>query len=193
MCLLSISMSFWEKCPFWVLSPFLNHSSFCCWAYGILYIFYILILCHIYDLEIFFSFLWAAFFTVDSVFWYKFVFVLFFNFSCSLTCAFLIMLPVPLMLYQRNHHQTQCYEIFFLFFAPLVFELRASHLLGRCSVTWTTPLALFCVEYFEERISQTICQGLLQTMILLISASWVARIIGMSHQCLALMKHFFFS
>jgi hypothetical protein len=42
-----------------------------------------------------------------------------------------------------------------------------------------------CDGYFwDGGVSQTICPGWLQTTILLISASWVARIIGMSHQCL---------
>jgi hypothetical protein len=38
---------------------------------------------------------------------------------------------------------------------------------------------------------QTICLGWLLTMILLIFASWVARIIGMSHQCLAWPKNLY--
>jgi hypothetical protein len=42
---------------------------------------------------------------------------------------------------------------------------------------------------FQDRFSQTICQGWLQTSILLISASWVARITGMSHQHWA-RRHF---
>jgi hypothetical protein len=39
----------------------------------------------------------------------------------------------------------------------------------------------FCVGYFRYRDSWTICLGWHQTMILLISASWVARITGVSH------------
>jgi hypothetical protein len=34
---------------------------------------------------------------------------------------------------------------------------------------------------FWDRVSWTICLGWLRTMILLISASWVARITGVSH------------
>jgi hypothetical protein len=41
---------------------------------------------------------------------------------------------------------------------------------------------LFCVGFFWDRVSWTICPGWFQTTMLLISASWVARIIGMSHQ-----------
>jgi hypothetical protein len=35
---------------------------------------------------------------------------------------------------------------------------------------------------FWDRVSRTICPGWLQTVILLISVSWVARTTGMSHQ-----------
>jgi hypothetical protein len=48
----------------------------------------------------------------------------------------------------------------------------------------TSP-ALFCDGYFQDRISWTIFPDWLWTEILLISASWVARITGMSHQHLA--------
>jgi hypothetical protein len=51
---------------------------------------------------------------------------------------------------------------------------------------WTTPPALLFVKgVFQDRISQTVCLGWLWATILLISASWVARITGVSHQCLA--------
>jgi hypothetical protein len=39
----------------------------------------------------------------------------------------------------------------------------------------------FCVGYYQGRVSQSICQGWLWTSILLASASWVARITGVSH------------
>jgi hypothetical protein len=49
-----------------------------------------------------------------------------------------------------------------------------------------TPLAtlpaFFCDGFFQDRVSWTSCPGWLQTVILLISASWVARITGVSHQ-----------
>jgi hypothetical protein len=38
--------------------------------------------------------------------------------------------------------------------------------------------------FFWDRVSWTICLGWLQTAILLISISWIARITGMSHWCL---------
>jgi hypothetical protein len=50
---------------------------------------------------------------------------------------------------------------------------------------WATSLSPFWDEYFQDRVLWTICLGRLQTVILLISASWVARIIGTSHQYLA--------
>jgi hypothetical protein len=36
---------------------------------------------------------------------------------------------------------------------------------------------------FQDRVSQTVCLGWLRTSLLLISASWVARITGVSHRC----------
>jgi hypothetical protein len=56
------------------------------------------------------------------------------------------------------------------------FELRASHLLGRSSGTWTILPALFCVGYFKAMVSRTIFRGWIQTLMLLISASQVAMI-----------------
>jgi hypothetical protein len=41
------------------------------------------------------------------------------------------------------------------------------------------------VGYFQDRFSWTICTDWLWTMILLICASWAARITGVNHQCLA--------
>jgi hypothetical protein len=53
------------------------------------------------------------------------------------------------------------------------------------STPWATLPALFCKGIFQDRVSQTICLGLLWTPIFLMSASWVARIICVSHQHLA--------
>jgi hypothetical protein len=51
------------------------------------------------------------------------------------------------------------------------------------STPGATPPALFCDGFFFwDRVSQTICLGWLQNVILLISASWVAKITGVSHQ-----------
>jgi hypothetical protein len=54
---------------------------------------------------------------------------------------------------------------------------------------WTQGLHLeplhqsfFCGGYFWDRGFLTICPGWLRTSILLMSASWVARIMGVSHQ-----------
>jgi hypothetical protein len=61
---------------------------------------------------------------------------------------------------------------------------------------WIQGLHLFCVcdRLFQDRVSGTICPGWLRTAILLIFASWVARIISVSHWHLAtfLLKHAFF-
>jgi hypothetical protein len=43
---------------------------------------------------------------------------------------------------------------------------------------------------FQDRVSQTICLGLAFNSILLISASWVARIIAVSHWHLANVNFF---
>jgi hypothetical protein len=55
------------------------------------------------------------------------------------------------------------------------------------SIPWATPpvLYFFLWRVFWDRISWTICPGWLQTAILPISASWVARITGVSYRCLA--------
>jgi hypothetical protein len=71
---------------------------------------------------------------------------------------------------------------FFLILEVRGFELWTSHLLGRRSIAWTTPQP-FCDGLFWKRVSQTICLGWRRTMILLLS--WVIRITGASHWCLA--------
>jgi ABC-type transport system involved in multi-copper enzyme maturation permease subunit len=42
----------------------------------------------------------------------------------------------------------------------------------------TSPF--FVMDFYQDRVSQTICHGWLLTAILLISASWVTRIKGMT-------------
>jgi hypothetical protein len=69
--------------------------------------------------------------------------------------------------------------------AVLRFKLRALCLLGRCSTTRTTLPAHFCIGYFWDTGSWTICLGWPQITILLISASQGARLTDMSHWCLA--------
>jgi hypothetical protein len=76
-------------------------------------------------------------------------------------------------------------NFFFFFFVVLGFEFRALHLLGRCCTIWATLPALFCVRCLRDWVSWSICLDWLQTMFLLISASWIVRITGMSHWCLA--------
>jgi hypothetical protein len=50
---------------------------------------------------------------------------------------------------------------------------------------WATLPALFLWRVFKIGSHGTICSGWLWTEILLIFASWVARITGVSYQCLA--------
>jgi hypothetical protein len=63
------------------------------------------------------------------------------------------------------------------FFSILGFELWAYTL-----TPWAILPDLFCDGFFQDRVSRTICLDWLWTAVLLISASWVARITGMSHQ-----------
>jgi hypothetical protein len=51
--------------------------------------------------------------------------------------------------------------------------------------TPSAPRQPFCYVFFfffQDRVSRTVCPGWLQTSILLISAFWVVRIIGVSYQ-----------
>jgi hypothetical protein len=41
----------------------------------------------------------------------------------------------------------------------MVFEVRVSYLLGRCSTTWATPLALFSFSYFSDMVFWVFTQG----------------------------------
>jgi hypothetical protein len=47
----------------------------------------------------------------------------------------------------------------------------------------------FCEGFFQDWVSRTVCPDWLRTAILLVSASWVARVTGVSYWHLAL-KHF---
>jgi hypothetical protein len=86
------------------------------------------------------------------------------------------------------HRKLSGFFFCFFFLATWGFVLRELGLLGRCSTTWATLSSLFfCVLGIFEigRVSWTVCPGWLPTVILLISASWVARITGVSHRRLA--------
>jgi hypothetical protein len=55
---------------------------------------------------------------------------------------------------------------------------------------WTQGLHLeplnqasFVMDFFQDRVSWTVCLGWIWTRIILISASWVGRITGVIHQC----------
>jgi hypothetical protein len=72
---------------------------------------------------------------------------------------------------------------FFFFLVVLGLELRA-YILSHSTIP-------FLWGFFWDRVSN-VCPVWLRTAILLISASWVARIIGVSHQCPAnvmIFKH----
>jgi hypothetical protein len=53
----------------------------------------------------------------------------------------------------------------FLFSVVLGFELRSSHLLGRCATTSVTPPTLFAFSYFSDRVSRVFAQDWPSTMI----------------------------
>jgi hypothetical protein len=83
-----------------------------------------------------------------------------------------------------------CYWLMYL--VEYTFIIRVCSFLGVGTGTWTQAPHLepfhqpyFCEGFFRDRVCWTICPGWLRTEILLISASWVARITGMSHWHLA--------
>jgi hypothetical protein len=55
--------------------------------------------------------------------------------------------------------------------------------LNSVPASWATLPALFYNEFFQDRVLWTSCPSWLWTVILLISASGVARIIGLSPRC----------
>jgi hypothetical protein len=70
------------------------------------------------------------------------------------------------------------------------FELSASQLLGRCFYCLSHSSIPFWNGFFQDRVLWSICWGWLRIAILLISASWVARITGMSHWSQVSRPHF---
>jgi hypothetical protein len=77
---------------------------------------------------------------------------------------------------------------FLSFFPFLSFFLSVLGLeLGAYTLRYST--SPFCHGFFQD-ILWTICLGWLQTVILLISASWISRIAGVSHQCPACVGYF---
>jgi hypothetical protein len=65
--------------------------------------------------------------------------------------------------------------------------------LGGCSYHLSHSTSPFLWWVFQDRVSRTICLGQASNPILLISASCIARITDVSHQCLAFLSfHFFF-
>jgi hypothetical protein len=74
--------------------------------------------------------------------------------------------------------QSSSFQLFIFFFL-WCWDLNSG------STPWATLPALFCDRSFRDRVSWTVCLGWLRTTILLIPASWIARIVGMSHWRLA--------
>jgi hypothetical protein len=82
---------------------------------------------------------------------------------------------VPLCLAQS------CYLFFSFFLMGLGFELKELHFANQKLYHMSHTSSPFCSSYFGDGDSRTICPGWPQTLILTISASQVARIIGVSH------------
>jgi hypothetical protein len=91
---------------------------------------------------------------------------------------------LPMLFFKHLKQVKYSYSFFSLVDGTGVW-IRTPCLLRRLSINWTTPLAFFCNEFFQDRVSRTICPGWLQTMILLISTSRVPRIIDVNPHCLA--------
>jgi hypothetical protein len=72
------------------------------------------------------------------------------------------------------------YIFFFFCWLYWVLNSRPTLLLGRHSITWSTPLAFFCIRYFWDRVSPLFDPADF-TIIFLISASWAARITSVNH------------
>jgi hypothetical protein len=66
-----------------------------------------------------------------------------------------------------SHKFQRHFQSFFCFWWYWGLELRASHLLGRHSTTWSTLSALFSVGHFFRRVLWAICLGWFQTVIFL--------------------------
>jgi hypothetical protein len=89
----------------------------------------------------------------------------------------------PMLKSGQKQTPCQCQVSLFLFF-PFFFFFVVQGLQLR-AFTLNTPSAPFLGRVFQDRVSWTPCPGCLQTMVLLISASWVARITDVSHRRLA--------
>jgi hypothetical protein len=72
---------------------------------------------------------------------------------------------------------------FCLVLVGLGFELRALSLQSRCFTTWATPPVHFALVILEMGVLSTSCPSWLQTTILPISDSQIAKITGVSYQC----------
>jgi hypothetical protein len=82
-----------------------------------------------------------------------------------------------------SHHYHHCHLMHNIFYLVKLNDNSFLQYWGLNSgpSPWAIYQSFFCDRFFQDRLSWTICPGWLWTAIHLISVSWVARIIGMSH------------
>jgi hypothetical protein len=108
--------------------------------------------------------------------------------NCVYKCDFFL-LHFPLL---SSNLSTVFWETAFLFYFYSFIYLFEDWGLNSGSTLSASPLIiLFCDGFFWDRVSWTIYLDWLRTVILLISASWVARITDMNHWCLAIFIFIF--
>ena len=99
-CLLAIHIFSLEKCLFKAFAFLKVELYFCCWFLGVLCKFWILISCHIYDLQIFSLILWFVFLLC----WYcLLIYKIFYFHEISNFSLFFLSLPMFLLSHPRNH------------------------------------------------------------------------------------------
>jgi hypothetical protein len=74
--------------------------------------------------------------------------------SWTITASYLIFYLQTLVLVRFINFKPDCMTMWlFVVVVVMGFKFRALCLLGRCSTTWVSPLALFCFSCFSDRVS----------------------------------------
>jgi hypothetical protein len=101
--------------------------------------------------------------------------------ECTLLCVTVLLASV-----------LPSYSLFQIHTSLSLATATTSFFLGIELMTYTlsdSTSTFFCDAFFQDKVSRTVCPGWLRTFILLISASQVARITGVSHWCPAFFKN----